>query len=282
LNPRIFLSGSKGFLGSHLSALLDKEEVNWRGLERPAGLTWRDNPQQFSELVSAQIVEFEPTHIINLANHFTRGFPTSEIDKSLEANVALPLLLARAAEKSSVRFLHAGSYWQLPYYSEKLEYQSQYLYTKHLASRLLQNFKGSPASICEVLLTDTFGANDARDKLIPRALDSKKQGAVLKVSNPSAQIYLSSSIGVSEALLKLLVGSSAPGYIQGIVMPSLEFSVSQLLDVMDVQWSATDDVTGPTTQSSLGSQVSSELIRLVPETSEQAMSRLLYLSEVLG
>ncbi len=279
MNFRIFLAGSRGFLGSHFTALLKKEGLNWRGLDRTAGITWRDNPKQFSELVSAQIDEFEPTHVINLANHFTRGFPASEIDKSLEANVALPLLLARAAEKSSARFLHAGSYWQLPYYSGKLEYQSQYLYTKRLTSRLLQNFKDSPASIFEVLVTDTFGANDSRDKLIPRALDSKKQGSVLKVSNPAAPIYLSSSIGVSEALLKLLVGSSGQGYIQGIVMPSLEFSVSQLLDFMDVKWSATDYVTGPTTQNSFDSQVSSELIRLVPETSEQAMSRLLQLSE---
>lgn len=237
MKHRIFVSGAGGFLGSNLLNVIKGSGIEARAFERPRELSWRENPVEFGQSVAQQITEFEPTWVVNAANHFTRGFPEDEVIKTLEANVALPMLMAGAANSINAPFLHLGSYWQLPWYAEKPSNQSLYLYSKMLASKILASSAKHGAVVTEVLITDTFGHGDTRDKLIPQALDAKRAGKTFEVSSSQAVVNLTSAQGISESLQNTLLNSSAkkPGSVT-VVQPSLQIQVGRLLDLLEVKW----------------------------------------------
>lgn len=241
MKHRIFISGAGGFLGSNLLNVLKDSGIEARAFVRPREFSWRENPVEFGQSVTQQITEFGPTWVVNAANHFTRGFPEDEVIRTLEANVALPMLMAGAANSINAPFLHLGSYWQLPWYAAKPGNQSLYLYSKMLASKMLASSAKQGAEVKEVLITDTFGHGDTRDKLIPQALDAKRSGKTFEVSSSQAIVNLTSAQGISKSLQNTILNLSwnESGNIT-VLQPSLQIQVGRLLDLLEVKWTEKD------------------------------------------
>lgn len=275
---RIFVSGGGGFLGSNLLNVLRGSGIETRAFVKPSGFSWRENPVEFGDSVVQQIEEFGPTWVVNAANHFTRGFPEDEVNRTIEANVALPMLMAGAANSINASFLHLGSYWQLPWYAAKPGNQSLYLYSKMLASKMLTSSAKEGAAVTEVFITDTFGPGDTRDKLIPKALDAKRAGKTFEVSSSQAIVNLTSAQGIAESLQKTLLKSSRiePG-LKTVVQPSLQIQVGRLLDLLEVNWTE-KDVPARTSPDIVNFQeISKDFENLEVETLELALDRLIQL-----
>lgn len=275
---RIFVSGGGGFLGSNLLNVLRDSGIETRAFVKPREFSWRENPVEFGDSVVQQIEEFGPTWVVNAANHFTRGFPEDEVNRTIEANVALPMLMAGAANSINASFLHLGSYWQLPWYAAKPGNQSLYLYSKMLASKMLTSSAKEGAAVTEVFITDTFGPGDTRDKLIPKALDAKRAGKTFEVSSSQAIVNLTSAQGIAESLQKALLKSSRiePG-LKTVVQPSLQIQVGRLLDLLEVNWTE-KDVPARTSPDIVNFQeISKDFENLEVETFELALDRLIQL-----
>lgn len=275
---RIFVSGGGGFLGSNLLNVLRDSGIETRAFVKPREFSWRENPVEFGDSVVQQIEEFGPTWVVNAANHFTRGFPEDEVNRTIEANVALPMLMAGAANSINASFLHLGSYWQLPWYAAKPGNQSLYLYSKMLASKMLTSSAKEGAAVTEVFITDTFGPGDTRDKLIPKALDAKRAGKTFEVSSSQAIVNLTSAQGIAESLQKTLLKSSRiePG-LKTVVQPSLQIQVGRLLDLLEVNWTEKDVPARIFPDIVNFQEISKDFENLEVETFELALDRLIQL-----
>lgn len=170
---------------------------------------------------------------MNLANHFSRGFESSDLTQTIEANVMMPVEIGEISAKMRIRFIHLGSYWQLEHFARNPKFDSLYLQSKILASNLLQQTFQHFEGYTELLVPDTFGLNDHRDKFIPHLTKAKKEGKCVALNDPWAFLNLCSSEGVSKALLGLARGAQFPSK-KILLAPSLQISVRGLLRELDV------------------------------------------------
>ena len=226
--PRILVFGGGGFLGSSFCDLLKFEGVEFLKFERTKDFSFLSFPGYSRESLKLAIQSFGPDIVINLANHFSRGFDLAQLTQTIEANVILPVEIGQICAKAGVRFIHLGSYWQLEYFAENPKFRSLYLESKIVASKSLDQIFEGHGLFLELLVPDTFGLNDHRDKLIPLLTKKLKKGECIELNDPLAILNLCSSDGVSRVLLDIARKAKFSSK-KLLLAPSLQISVRELI-----------------------------------------------------
>lgn len=195
---RILLTGATGFIGSHLArrlgarhdiaALLRPESRRLRlsGIEPPLReLIWDGDVASLPALLA----EFGPEAIIHLASYYTGVHQPEDIDPLIASNLRFPTaLLDAAAAIGCGQFINTGSVMQ---HYEDAEYSPFNLYaaTKQAFADILTYYvrAGGLARAITLQLTDTYGPNDPRSKLIPLLRAAAAKSEVLAMS-PGEQL----------------------------------------------------------------------------------------------
>lgn len=184
---RILVTGSTGFIGRSLvAALAGKHDLAF--VLRPSSQPPRVDGVKIvwdgqGATLAAQICDFKPELVLHLAGQFLGVHASGQVDDLVESNVRFPSLLLEGALAAGCRhFINTGTAWQ---HFENALYAPVNLYaaTKQAFADILAYYVGVGGfSALTLELTDTYGPNDPRPKLVALLRRSAKTGEMLALS----------------------------------------------------------------------------------------------------
>ncbi len=191
---KILVTGSNGFIGSHLCARLRKEhEVFY--LARPHnamqqsgvnGSTFFFENNNIGAL-SRFLRENQIEGIIHLASCYIQAHKEEEIPDLIQSNVYFGTAVLEAAAKADVKwFINTGTIWQnfnAPDGSDAYCPVNLYAATKQAFMNIAKFYsETTDIRICTLKLCDTYGPNDTRRKIYSLFEEIARTGETLKMS----------------------------------------------------------------------------------------------------
>ena len=212
-NRHALVTGATGFVGTALVRHLvaDGWEVDALVRAESASLPDRVAAHRVPDSVDGMIqlvAKLAPTHCFHLATAFRGVHTPADIAPMIEANLGFGTALAEAcARVPDLRFLNTATVWQ---HFDAAAYSPVSLYaaTKQAFADLLVFYAEVEGLAVHTLeLTDTYGPDDPRAKLIPFLLRAGADGTRLEMTDGSQLIDL---VHVEDAVGALLATAAAP------------------------------------------------------------------------
>lgn len=234
---KVFLFGSSGFVGSAVGRAAHSQQIVTDRFSNRGELDALRSAPELRAEIRRQVILADPDVILNCANHFSRGHLHSELAPSISVNSLLPTVIQSVAFELQVPFYQIGSYWQLPHFRTIETLQSTYLSTKLLGSELLKSSQELWQVTGEILISDTWGRNDSRDKLIPRLLAHArdKENLPFNLAAPRVPVHLINVDDLAATLLSLIQQSSNLGSSL-LILPQFSARVFEIAEALGVEW----------------------------------------------
>ena len=192
------VTGGTGFIGQHLVRKLVAGGFKTTALVRPSS--------DISSLLGlgrdVQIVELNQSFesikrcfnensfdaVFHLATHFAAEHDPAQIDELVNSNITFGMKVAEAAASNKVEnFINVGTNWQY-YHSASYRPLNLYASLKQAFEDILLYYSDAKGlKVANVILFDTYGDNDNRQKLIPLLLANKLGDKPIKLS-PGEQL----------------------------------------------------------------------------------------------
>ena len=190
----ILVTGSSGFVGTHLCARLRKEH-NVFYLARPHTITQtpgvHDSTFFFANNNIDLLTQFIRTNkidgIIHLASLYLQRHEPKDIPNLIQSNVYLGTAVLEAATSAGVKwFINTGTIWQnynVPDGSDAYCPVNLYAATKQAFMDITKFYSEiTGMRVCTLKLCDTYGPNDPRKKIFALFEENARTGEVLKMS----------------------------------------------------------------------------------------------------
>jgi nucleoside-diphosphate-sugar epimerase len=178
---KILITGTTGFIGKNLLdyflkkkyfifSLLRKSKKNIR-FAKEYKINKNFKSIIFSDMddLNKQLLNYKIDYVIHAATHYVKNHKYSDIKKIIESNVLLPTIIADLLCKKKIKkFINFGTVWQ--HFNNKKDYAyNLYASSKQAFNNILNYYKNhfSETKFYNLLISDTFGKNDKRKKLIP-------------------------------------------------------------------------------------------------------------------
>jgi len=201
----ILVTGATGFIGGHLAKRLvdlgaQVHVLIRAGADRsrlPPGTIVHEHTGDTADLV--QLTEqIDPVLAFHLATRFVGRHQPADVVPLVQDNVGFSAQLFEALARAKVRgVVTAGSAWQR---AQDGSYKPAALYAamKQAADDILTYYAGIGAlRAITLVLHDTYGANDRREKIIPLLERAAVNGAALELSPGEQRLDL---VHVSDAV----------------------------------------------------------------------------------
>lgn len=183
----ILVTGATGFIGSNLVEFYKDKKIllitrrNWKIKSKLVKKLYYKN---FRDL-SIKLKKIKADKVIHCATHYSRNHNLDEIENMIRANVLLGNILLELSEKMGVKkFINISSIWEKSHINSPDDL-NLYTLTKYMFSKLIKFYSHKYKNIkfFTLYLSDTFGKNDKRNKLMNVLKTSiKKQKKVSIVS----------------------------------------------------------------------------------------------------
>lgn len=191
---KILVTGSNGFIGSHLCARLRKEhEVFYlarphNAMQQPGanGSTFFFENNNIGSLTRF-MRENQIEGIIHLASCYIQAHKEEEIPDLIQSNVYFGTAVLEAAAKADVKwFINTGTIWQNYNASDGSDAYcpvNLYAATKQAFMNIAKFYSETTnMHICTLKLCDTYGPNDTRRKIYSLFEEIARTGETLKMS----------------------------------------------------------------------------------------------------
>ena len=210
---KILITGATGFVGSHLVKRLLNDGHTLTAIVRPdskTSLLEAESIPYFSytsnyNSLSIFLKKEAPDGIIHLASTVVVEHTSNQIDDIINSNILFPTHLIEAAIHANVKwFINTGTFWQ---HYENKNYSPVNLYSASKQSFediARYYFEASTINFVTFKLSDTFGPNDCRPKILNLWIKSALSGEILGMSAGEQLIDLSYIDNVTEGFITLL------------------------------------------------------------------------------
>ena len=193
INSLKVITGSNGFIGSHLKAALlrSNEDVLLCRRDGTYSYVTTDSEENFFNLASALSKLGQENFVLfHCATEFARVNNSNSIEGLVQSNFRFPFDLIKDFSKFGVLHLvNLNSYWQAVD-GVVGNAHSNYAISKNMF--LFNIYEILPEDkVTNFFLYDTYGALDRRDKLVPNLLKHLGTSLEMTLSNPKNLINLS-------------------------------------------------------------------------------------------
>jgi len=197
----VAITGSSGYLGGLVAKRLIKEGARVIHVTRqPEELDKRFGPsfcissELHADALGKSFERYEVETVLHFATFFTKEDSPEILEKCLESNYYFPVRVFEASKRSASRFLNVNSVWQIQdSESATLPYAS----SKELFRNFLADKVDESITISNLFLTDTFGPNDPRGKVVSSMITARSRRGPSIISNLDARMDLSYSLRLS-------------------------------------------------------------------------------------
>ena len=208
----ILITGSNGFIGSNILKnthldyniiliLRNKDRKNDSYYKNVKKIYYNDYEQLDKKLkkIKAEI-------IIHCATHYTKKHKTKDISKFVNSNILFGNILLNNLNNMRVKkFINFSSVWE-DYNATKGNNINLYSAYKKAFALLLSYYKQTTPKIFfyEIMLSETFGLNDRRKKLISVLKSNYKKNRITKINSSNLFINLLNVDDIVKAI-KLII-----------------------------------------------------------------------------
>lgn len=191
----VLITGGTGFIGRELiqEISLDSNFSKIYCVTRNPNQINNNHPDTLKYINhrdSLSLLRSEPIGaIIHLATMYKRPGEIFSEREMWQSNVEIPIELLHTASERDLYFLNTNSYLQYdPTISSSDHY---YLKTKRYFQKYLESYKdGFQFKHGSIVVGDTYGVGDKRDKVLNHMIHQALEGKMFKVNNPKATMRL--------------------------------------------------------------------------------------------
>lgn len=217
----IAVTGTTGFIGRHVIQKLHQEGHQLWAIVRPtttlpSELKKMLRPITFDgdiQKLATELQQNQISGIIHLASLFLAQHKVDEIPELVNSNVLFGTQLLEAATQSNLKwFVNTGTFWQ-HFENELYSPVNLYAATKQAFLTMAQYYyETKPINFVTLELSDTFGPNDPRPKLISLWRKIARSGEALPMSAGQQKIDLN------------YVGNVADAFSQAVKLVTLDLN----------------------------------------------------------
>lgn len=232
----ILITGASGFIGSNLLAILTLSNHRIIVVKNKSELMlpikkWPTNIQVCTS-DEIESITSDLDIIFHLATHYSKENDLANVKKSIDSNLTFGDTILKLAQKKGANLIFTSSYLQ--YLAD--ESDSAYVLSKKLFSRLAVAYSEKyNFQLMEIVINDTYGANDKRDKVFNSILQSTKLKKTFVPQKPEFMLNLSFIDDVTEVLVSL-IDNPRKGIWQ--IKSSQDVSVGNLVKIIDFVWNS--------------------------------------------
>jgi nucleoside-diphosphate-sugar epimerase len=239
--PSILITGSNGFIGSHLVLKLLQTNYRISVLNRSpttnpifkTNKCFGDFCYDGSESsINIALQETQPDVVIHLASYFIPRHSPEDAKSLIISNVDFPCKLLESMSQMGIKkFINTGTYWQ-HYQNSHYDPVSLYAATKQAFEDILIYYVNSQKIDAITLkLFDTYGGGDTRRKVLNLLIDAATTQEKLKLS-PGEQklnlVHVRDVVSAYEVALKILLNRSGYTHISYGISHSEIYSLQEL------------------------------------------------------
>jgi nucleoside-diphosphate-sugar epimerase len=196
LKKNILITGASGFVGSHVLDDCLKNNFNvhaiFRHSKKNVSFAKKYKKQIFPIFynniyeIKNKLNNCKIDYVIHCATHYIKKHNHNDIENIIKSNVLFSTILLDAVVNIKIKkFINLGTVWQHFNDTKNLAF-NLYAATKQSFECIFNYYKNEYTKIkfYNILLTDTFGSNDKRKKLIPILLKNYNKKNQDKINIP--------------------------------------------------------------------------------------------------
>jgi len=213
----ILLTGSTGFIGSHIYNFLLKKKISVFALVRKKKNNLKKKKNFYiiyykkNGEIKKKLSKLKIDTIINCSTHYSSSQQDTEIIKMIDSNIIFPTLIINNLKNKIFNYINIGS---MNEYSFKNMHQPLNFYglTKKMCEEISSFFfKNHKVNIYNIKLFDTYGDNDKRKKLIPTIISNYKNNKKTIINSQNLFLNAVNIVDILKFLEKILLKKIKPG-----------------------------------------------------------------------
>jgi len=178
---KILITGATGFIGKNLLdyflkkkyfiyAVLRKSKKNIKFVKEHK-INKKFKSIIFSDIydLKKKLLNYKIDYAFHAATYYVKKHKSSDINKIIESNILFPtIIIDLLCNKKIKKFINFGTVWQ--HYNNKKDHAyNLYASSKQAFNKIFNYYKNQfpKTKFYNLLISDTFGKNDKRKKLIP-------------------------------------------------------------------------------------------------------------------
>jgi nucleoside-diphosphate-sugar epimerase len=230
---KVILTGSSGFLGSHLKRFFENKGIEVLSLKyRP------ETESQFIAETVAALSQGDVLAFLNAGASQLSGDDPDSVRTLTASNVYLPAAVASLILKQSPQtsFIHFGSSWQIGEDGDSSPFNA-YAATKSAAESLLEHYVLAGLRAASLRLFDTYGPGDSRKKVINLVADALIQDTELPMSKAEQVVdlvYITDVLAAVERTIELLTSHPAGQFYRYSVRSGRQVRILDIVDLLKV------------------------------------------------
>ena len=208
---KILLTGSTGFIGSHLVKELSKNYKIYTTLRTKTKKNFKNkNVVEIFfnnyEILNKKLKKIKINTVIHCATHFVKNHKFEDLKKLNNSNILFGNVILDNLEVMGVKnFINFSTVWE-NYDGKKDNHFNLYSVYKANFERIMNFYKNKLNRIrfFNLTISDTFGVNDRRKKIINVLKSNYKKNLQTKIISKNLYLNLLNVVDINNAILLIL------------------------------------------------------------------------------